>query len=641
VFFYFSPAEVCWHRLFIVYFNFPVMKEAIIGISAFYHDSAACLVMDGEIVAAAQEERFTRKKYDSSFPDNALQFILRDFIDKDTSIRAIAFYEKPYVKFERLLETYHAFAPMGLRSFLTSMPVWIKEKIFIKNKLKKALGKYHLENTQLLFPEHHLSHAASAFYPSPFEEAAIITVDGVGEWATTTIGKGSRNKISVIKEMNFPHSLGLLYSAFTYYCGFKVNGGEFKLMGLAPYGNRGDQETDRFVDGICRHLVDLREDGSFLLNMKYFRFGTGFEMTNNKLWEKLFGISRRQEGQEITQHHMNLAFAVQVVTDRIMIQLALTAQKLTNCSNLVMAGGVALNCVANGKIAESRIFKNIWIQPAAGDAGGAVGAALAVHHISRDKRRVLVEPDSMKGVCLGPSFHNNDVWKALGKLNAKWTYVKDFSDLSRQTAGLIHAGKVVGWFQGRMEFGPRALGNRSILADPRNPDMQKILNIKIKFREGFRPFAPAVLEEDAKNYFKAEFASPYMLFVMQICSKLRNRLPEQYEKYNLLEKLYFQRSHLPAITHIDYSARVQTVSKQSNPRFWQLLRDFKDISGYGVLINTSFNVRGEPIVCTPEEAYHDFMRTGMDYLVIGNFILDKLQQPAADEAIRNFVFAND
>jgi carbamoyltransferase len=613
-----------------------VMGEAIIGISAFYHDSAACLVVDGDIVAAAQEERFTRIKHDETFPANALQFLLDNYMSKNTSVTAIAFYEKPYIKFERLLETYHAFAPKGLKSFMVAMPLWIKEKVFMKEKLKEELAKVGLDRVSIFFPEHHLSHAASAFYPSPFDESAIVTVDGVGEWATTTIGKGIGNKIAIIRELNFPHSLGLLYSAFAYFCGFKVNSGEYKLMGLAPYGNRHDDQTVKFESLIHSHLLDLRDDGSFVLNMKYFEFATGFEMTNTKLWEKTFDLPKREEETEITQGYMNLALAIQNVTNEVVRRLALTAKALTGCKNLVMAGGVALNCVSNSAIAKSGIFGRIWVQPAAGDAGGALGAALAVHFISNNKKRTVSGSDSMKGSYLGPAFHDGEILKSLLKCNAELTYVRDDDELSKHTASLLNDGNVVGWFQGRMEFGPRALGNRSILADPRSPHMQKKLNLKIKFREGFRPFAPAVLEEDLPLYFCDSHSSPYMLFTLQFLEELVINFPIGYDGFSLLEKLYFERSQFPAVTHIDYSARVQSVSKKTNLRFWKLLQDFKTFSGHAILINTSFNVRGEPIVCTPIQAYEDFMQTEMDYLVIGNYVLDKLKQPLREDSAMKY-----
>ncbi len=602
------------------------MSTAILGISAYYHDSAAALIVDGEIIAAAQEERFTRKKHDASFPINAIEYVLNEAGIEFTELSAISYYEKPFIKFERLLETYHAFAPKGLTSFVSAVPVWIKEKLFTKRILRKELSRFGDKKIPILFPEHHLSHAASAFYPSPFKEAAILTIDGVGEWSTTTIGYGSGNKIQMLKELHFPHSLGLLYSAFTYYIGFRVNSGEYKLMGLAPYGNPDAKQTKKFKNIILEELVDVREDGSILLNMKYFRFAVGLKMTYDKSWTRLFGIPPRGAETEISQSYMNLAFAIQTVTEEIIFKLAKTAKELTNCNYLVMAGGVALNSVANGKLKESGIFKDIWIQPAAGDAGGALGAAYVGWHIWKGESRELKQPDSMMGAYLGPEYGDRSIQKVINKYNAQYKFFNNFDELLEKVASKISNGCVVGWFQGRMEFGPRALGNRSIIGDVRNPDMQKRMNLKIKFREGFRPFAPTVLEEDINEYFDMNTISPYMLHVIPV---KKNRLLEQPENYNemsLYDRLYFVRSDIPAITHIDNSARIQSVSKATNPKYWKLINEFKKQTGYGLIVNTSFNVRSEPIVCTPDDGFRCFMRTEMDYLVIGNYLFDKKKQ---------------
>jgi carbamoyltransferase len=603
------------------------MTEAILGISAYYHDSAAALIINGEIIAAAHEERFTRKKHDPSFPINAARYVLEEGGLKFSDLSAVAFYDKPYIKFERLLETYHAFAPKGLQSFLSAIPVWIKEKLFMKKTLKEELAKLGRGKIPILFPEHHLSHAASAFYPSPFQEAAILTIDGVGEWATSTICHGKGNSITILKELDFPHSLGLLYSAFTYYTGFKVNSGEYKLMGLAPYGNAASPETKKFIDIIYRFLVDVRQDGSLLLNMKYFKYATGLKMTDDLKWEQLFGIPPRKEESPITQSYMNMALAIQSVTEDIVLKLAKTTKELTGCKNLVMAGGVALNSVANGKILSENLFDDIWIQPAAGDAGGAVGAALAAWHISKNiERKTIQHPDSMKGAYLGPEYSNRQIEMTALKYGAPFDYYSDFNELSMKIAGLINEGKVIGWFQGRMEYGPRALGNRSILGDARNPEMQKKMNLKIKYREGFRPFAPTVLEEDMGQYFEIDKPSPYMLLVIPVKEERRKPEPEDYAGMDLYQRLYHLRSDVPAITHIDYSARIQSVNKNTNPRYWKLINEFKKLTGYGVIVNTSFNVRGEPIVCTPDDAFRCFMRTEMDYLVMGDYLFDKQKQ---------------
>ena len=607
----------------------------ILGVSAFYHDAAASIIQNGEIIAAAQEERFTRIKHDPSFPANAVHYCLEEAGATIDELDAVVFYDKPLLKFERLLETYYAFAPKGVRSFITSMPVWIKEKMFLKKLIRDELEKvsaYDRKKLKLLFPEHHLSHAASAFYPTDFKDAAIVTLDGVGEWATTSICKGEDNKITILKELKFPHSIGLLYSAFTYYCGFKVNSGEYKLMGLAPYGNHGSPEVERYVDIIKRSLIDIKDDGSIFLDQSYFNYATGLRMVHDSKWEALFGFPRRRSESDLEQHHCDLALAIQQVTEEIVIKVAREAKRLTGSDNLCLAGGVALNCVANGKLQKENIFKDIYIQPAAGDAGGALGAALAAYYIYFNQpRHINYRYDAMKGSYLGPAFADSDILKMCKKYNAVYKRMDDPEQLFAETARLIAGGNVIGWFQGRMEFGPRALGARSIIADPRNPEMQKKLNLKIKYREGFRPFAPSVLHEDRSDYFEINSPSPYMLLVQPGVQSRRNKLPSNYGSMPLLEKLYFLRSDLPSITHIDYSARIQTVHKETNPRYHSLIEHFKKLTGYGVLINTSFNVRGEPIVCTPEDAYKCLMRTEMDYLVVGDYIFDKKTQPAWKE----------
>jgi carbamoyltransferase len=603
------------------------MAEAILGISAYYHDSAAALILDGEIIAAAHEERFTRIKHDASFPVNAARYVLNEAGVDFSELKAVAFYDKPYIKFERLLETYHAFVPKGLRSFLSAIPVWIKEKLFMKKMLREELSKLGSGKVPLLFPEHHLSHAASAFYPSPFEEAAILTIDGVGEWATSTICHGKGKDITIIQELDFPHSVGLLYSAFTYYTGFKVNSGEYKLMGLAPYGISDANETKRFREIIRNDLVDIRKDGSIVLNMEYFSYATGLRMTDDRKWEKLFGIPPRPPESPITQSYMNMALAIQDITEEIVTKLARTAKELTGCNYLVMAGGVALNSVANGKIVAQKIFDDIWIQPAAGDAGGSLGAALAAWHIWKGKERnIPAQPDAMKGAYLGPEFSNHHIENIARKYDARYTFYDDFEDLTQKVAQLLDEGNVVGWFQGRMEFGPRALGNRSILGDARNSGMQKKMNLKIKYREGFRPFAPTVLEEDIPDFFEIDNPSPYMLLVIPVKQERRSPEPPNYDNMELYDRLYHLRSDVPAITHIDYSARIQSVHKDTNPRYWKVIQAFKQLTGYGVIVNTSFNVRGEPIVCTPDDGFKCFMRTEMDYLVMGDYLFDKKEQ---------------
>jgi len=602
------------------------MPIAILGISAYYHDSAAAIIIDGEIIAAAHEERFTRIKHDSAFPIHAAEYVLSEAGIEYDDLTAIAFYDKPYIKFERLLETYHAFAPKGLTSFLSAVPVWIKEKLFMKKMLRDELKKLGDKKLQILFPEHHLSHAASAYYPSPFPDAAILTVDGVGEWATTTIGYGEDNKIKMIRELQFPHSVGLLYSAFTYYTGFRVNSGEYKLMGLAPYGNANAPQTKEFKEKILSDLIDVREDGSILLNMQYFNFATGLKMTNDKKWTKLFGLPPRNAESEISQEYMNMALAIQQVTEEIVIKLAKTAKELTNSDYLVMAGGVALNSVANGKLLASKLFKEIWIQPAAGDAGGALGAAYLGYHLWKGEKRVVKKPDAMNGAYLGPEYGEKETMGVIRKYNAQYEYFEDFNELTKTVATKISEGNVIGWFQGRMEYGPRALGSRSIIGDARNPEMQKKMNLKIKYREGFRPFAPSVLEEDSQDYFDIDCPSPYMLHVIPVKDERLNPKPEGYDDMELFDRLYHLRSDIPAITHIDNSARIQSVSKKTNPRYWNLLNEFKKQTDYGLLVNSSFNVRGEPIVCTPDDGFRCFMRTEMDFLVIGNYLFDKNQQ---------------
>ncbi len=603
------------------------MSDTILGISAFYHDSAAAIICNGDIIAAAQEERFTRKKHDSSFPINAITYVLNESGIAYDDLDAIAFYDKPYIKFERLLETYHAFVPQGLSSFLSAIPVWIKEKLFMKKLLRDELKNFGSARIPLLFPEHHLSHAASAFYPSPFNESAILTIDGVGEWATTTLCHGNANQISILSELHFPHSLGLFYSAVTYYCGFRVNSGEYKLMGLAPYGDPQSDQKEEIKRKILENLVDVREDGSLLMNMKYFKFATGLRMTHDKKWTDLFGFSPRKPESELTSEYMNMALAVQEVLEEIIFRVAGNLKKLTQSNYLVLAGGVALNSVANGKLLKSGMFDDIWIQPAAGDAGGALGAALAAWHIWKGKeRRVENQADAMNGAYLGPAFNHLQIAATASKYNAVYQHFTDFSTLSGLVAKRLSEGAVVGWFQDRMEYGPRALGNRSILGDARNPEMQKKMNLKIKFREGFRPFAPTVLEEDISEYFDLDQPSPYMMLVVPVKENRWNPKPQGYHQLPLRDKLYFQRSDIPAVTHIDYSARVQSINRNTNPRYWELINDYKKLTGYAVIVNTSFNVRGEPIVCTPEDAYRCFMRTEMDYLVMENFLFDKKEQ---------------
>lgn len=603
----------------------------ILGISAFYHDSAAAIIEDGVIVAAAQEERFTRKKHDPAFPAQAVKFCLQYAGAKINDLDAVVFYDKPLLKFERLLETYYAFAPSGLRSFITAIPVWLKEKMFLKRLIHQELSKvetYDKKTLKLLFPEHHLSHAGSAFYPSPFTEAAILTIDGVGEWATASICYGNGKNIKILKELRFPHSIGLLYSAFTYFLGFKVNSGEYKLMGLAPYGVPNSTDVKKYVDIIKTKLIDIKEDGSIWLNQEYFQYATGLKMVKESKWESLFGFGTRRPDDELQQHHCNLGLAIQEITEEVVIKMATEAKRLTDSENVCLAGGVALNCVANGKLLNSGIFKNLFIQPAAGDAGGALGAAQVAYHIFFDKDRVVPKGlDAMSGSYLGPEYSDLDVELMRRKYAGKAVYFDDFKNLCQNIAQKLADGQVVGWMQGRMEFGPRALGGRSILGDPRNAEMQKKLNLKIKYRESFRPFAPSVLAEDCATYFEHTTTSPYMLLVQPVKKNLRKTLPENYDNLPLKEKLYHLRSELPSITHIDFSARIQTVHGETNPKYYQLISSFKELTNFGVIVNTSFNVRGEPIICTPEDAYRCFMRTEMDTLVVGNYVFNKTDQP--------------
>lgn len=606
------------------------MKK-ILGISAFYHDSAAALIIDGKIVAAVQEERFTRDKHTPDFPVHSIKYCLQEAGLEIDELDAIVFYDKPLLKFERLLQTYYAFAPKGLFSFLKAIPVWLKEKMFLKKLIYdglKEVGTYNKKNVKLLFTEHHLSHAASAFFPSSYDKAAILTIDGVGEWCTASISLGEGNDIKILKEMEFPHSVGLLYSAFTYFLGFTVNSGEYKLMGLAPYGNPDAEETKRFVELIKSNLVDIKEDGSVWLNQSYFNYATGLRMVKDDKWEKLFGFKRREGEAELTQSHCNLGLAIQMVTEEIVIKMAQEAQRITGAENLCMAGGVALNCVANGKLLRENIFKNIYIQPAAGDAGGALGAALAISYMYFDEKRdTAVNYDQMNGSYLGPEFYDNEIVLMNRKVKAVSNKYTDFSQLTQDIAAKIADGNVIGWFQGRMEFGPRSLGNRSILGDARNPDMQKKLNLKIKYREGFRPFAPSVLTEDVADYFDLDTVSPYMLMVAPVKESRRDKLPADYNSMSLWDRLYYKRSDVQSITHLDFSARIQTVSKETNPRYWELINAFKQQTDYALVVNTSFNVRGEPVVCTPYDAYRCFMSTEMDYLVIGDFVYSKTEQP--------------
>jgi len=588
----------------------------ILGLSAFYHDSAACLVIDGKIVAAAQEERFTRKKHDAAFPNNAVNYCLKEAGITAQDLDIVVFYDKPLVKFERLLQTYMAYAPRGLKSFIKAMPAWIKQKLWTKDLIREELGGY---TGKMLFTEHHESHAASAFFPSPYQEAAVLTMDGVGEWATASFGTGRGNRVQILEEILFPHSLGLLYSAFTYYTGFRVNSGEYKLMGLAPYGE------PVYKDLILKEIVELLEDGSFRLNMKYFNYAAGLEMTSSA-FNKLFGGPPRRPETPITQKDMDLARSIQDVTEEIVLGIARYVQKKTGLKNLCMAGGVALNCVANGRLLREGPFENIWIQPAAGDAGGALGAALFAWYQYLDNPRTADgKNDQLQGSYLGPAFSDSEIKSFLESENIPYETFTEES-LPTQVAALIADEKVIGWFEGRMEFGPRALGARSILGDARSPKMQEIMNIKIKFRESFRPFAPAVLREKVSDYFKLTSDSPYMLIVAPVTDSRKKVMTDEQQKLFGIQKLMVPRSDIPAVTHVDYSARIQTVDGKSNPLFYQLLKRLDEKHGCPVVINTSFNVRGEPIVLTPQDAFRCFMRTNMDYLVLGHCVLSKTEQ---------------
>ena len=632
----------------------------ILGISAYYHDSATALVCDGKIIAAAQEERFSRKKHDARFPKNAISYCLKEANIELLDLDQIVFYDKPLVKFERLLETYLSYAPKGFRSFLIAMPIWLKEKLYLKTLLKKELATLgqckpsHIP--KLMFTEHHQAHAASAFFPSPFDRAAVMCLDGVGEWATTSVWLGEGNQLTPQWEIDFPHSLGLLYSAFTYYTGFKVNSGEYKLMGLAPYGE------PNYVDLILNNLIDVKADGTFRLNMEYFNYTTGLTMTNEK-FDKLFGGSPRKAETKISQREMDIAASIQRVTEEVVLRLSRTVQKELDADYLCLAGGVALNCVANGKILREGIFKDIWIQPAAGDAGGALGAALAIWYEYYDQPRVIEKVDNrkvprnvskgynvsasvesrnsaisvlrspvclapndmMQGAYLGPKFEDHEIREYLDAIQAKYEYLPD-TELMPRLAKILDNGNVVGWFQGRMEFGPRALGGRSIIGDPRNTKMQSVMNLKIKYRESFRPFAPSVLAQRVSDYFDIEHSSPYMLLVAPVQNNLLITMTEEEKQLFGIEKLNVPRSEIPAITHVDYSARIQTIHQETNPRYHDLISHFEKLTGCGVIVNTSFNVRGEPIVCTPEDAYRCFMRTEMDYLVVENFLMAKIEQ---------------
>ncbi len=649
----------------------------ILGISAYYHDSAAALIRDGEIIAAAQEERFSRKKHDARFPKNAIAYCLKEANIELREVDRIVFYDKPLVKFERLLETYLAYAPKGFRSFLTAMPIWLKEKLYLKTMLKRELAEMANCKTNklpsLLFTEHHQSHAASAFFPSPFQKAAVLCLDGVGEWATTSVWLGDGNELKPQWEIDFPHSLGLLYSAFTYYTGFKVNSGEYKLMGLAPYGE------PKYVDKILTHLMDLKDDGTFRLNMDYFNYTVGLTMTNKKFDELFEGPPRRGEGK-LTQREMDIAASIQVVTEEVVLRLCRTVKKELDVDYLCLAGGVALNCVANGRLLRENIFKDIWIQPAAGDAGGALGAALAIwyqyceqtrtiaselpaaNNLQEERTEVLTTNleraevltasqavatvaksvahltchDKMRGSYLGPRFTDTEILEYLDAVKASYHRLDD-AELMPQLAEILEQGNVVGWFQGRMEFGPRALGGRSIIGDPRNAKMQSVMNLKIKYRESFRPFAPSILAERVADYFEMDHSSPYMLLVAPVKTSLRIPMTAEQEQLFGIEKLNIPRSEIPSVTHVDYSARIQTVHKETNPRYYDLISHFERRSGCPILVNTSFNVRGEPIVCTPEDAYRCFMRTEMDYLVLENFLIPKSEQIPwkQDEAWKN------
>jgi carbamoyltransferase len=604
------------------------MPQYILGISAFYHDSAAALIGDGELLAAAQEERFSRKKHDPAFPAQAIAYCLEEAGISLSDVHSIVFYDKPLLKFERLLETYLSYAPRGFKSFMTAIPVWIKEKLFLKKMLKQELstvsGITESELPTLLFTEHHQSHAASAFYPSPYESAAVMCLDGVGEWATTSVWVGEKNQLTPQWEIDFPHSLGLLYSAFTYYTGFRVNSGEYKLMGLAPYGE------PVYVDLILDNLLDLKEDGTFRLNMEYFGYATGLTMTN-KRFAKLFGQPAREPEAELTQREMDIARSIQVVTEEIVLRLAKTVHQETGLDNLCLAGGVALNCVANGRLLREGPFKSIWIQPAAGDAGGAIGAALSAYHEYEGQPRQVQAGDAMKGAYLGPAYDAQAIREYLDSVGAVYQELNDES-LFSAVAEQLEQEKVIGWFAGRMEFGPRALGGRSIIGDARSKKMQSVMNLKIKYRESFRPFAPLIKHDKVSEWFDHEGPSPYMLIVAPVKESKRTLMSDEQAKLFGIDKLNVPRSEIPAVTHVDYSARLQTVHPETNPRFYNLLDAFEQKTGCPLLVNTSFNVRGEPIVNTPEDAYRCFMRTEMDFLVLENFLIDKTQQPNWQES---------
>tara|TARA_Y100000590_G_scaffold450927_1_gene591402 strand:+ start:608 stop:2446 length:1839 start_codon:yes stop_codon:yes gene_type:complete len=611
--------------------------RSILGISAFYHDSAATLIVDGKIIAAAQEERFTRIKHDSSYPHHAIEFVLRFANLKLHEVDYIIFYEKPFLKFERLLETYVAFAPKGFKSFCRAMPIWLKEKLFQKkllfNMLKAQDDKFNKEE-KIYFSDHHLSHAASAYFPSPFEEAAVLTADGVGEWATTTVAIGKGNRLEIKKEIHFPHSIGLLYSAFTYYTGFKVNSGEYKLMGLAPYGN------PIYEDKILKNLIDIKEDGSFRLDQKYFDYATGLTMTNSKFNDLFDQKPRDPKKDNLTQFHMDIAASIQKVTEKIMIRLTKFIRNEYKINNLCLAGGVALNCVANGKILKEKIFDNIWVQPASGDAGGSLGAALALWHIEQNQPRKVNFNDDMQGSYLGPNYEQHEIENELKKTGANFKILNE-DELICKTADDLYSGQVIGWFQGRMEFGPRALGGRSILGDARSSIMQKNLNLKVKYRESFRPFAPSVLRENLSDWFDIDVSSPYMLLVANIKKERAIEMNEEQKKLFGIDKLNVKRSEIPAVTHVDYSARIQTVHKETNEKYYKLIKKFNEKSNCPVIVNTSFNVRGEPIVNTPSDAFNCFMGTELDRLVIGNCYLEKSKQNKNLKINYNNKFEND
>jgi len=608
----------------------------ILGISAFYHDSAACLVRDGDIVGAAQEERFTRKKHDNGFPSNAVRYCLEAAGIDFEKLDHIVFYDKPFLKFERLIETYLTFAPQGFRSFRMAIPLWVREKLFLKDLLSRALRDLGADKgvaDRLLFGEHHQSHAASAFYPSPFKEAIILTMDGVGEWATTSVAYGSGSSLEMLQEINFPHSLGLLYSAFTYFTGFKVNSGEYKLMGLAPYGQ------PKYTQLILDHLIDIKPDGSFRLNLEYFDYCTGLTMTNGR-FDSLFGGKPRKPNELLTQWHMDIAASIQAILEEVVLRMTRHLAAMNRSGNLCLAGGVALNCVANGKVLRDGRFDGIWIQPAAGDAGGAVGAALAAYYVHRGQPRATTDGDAMKGAYLGPAFSQHDLEERLKRAGARYTVLDD-REIICACVDALGQEKALGWFQGRMEFGPRALGARSILADARSPAMQSLLNLKVKYRESFRPFAPAVLREDVSEWFQLEVDSPYMLLVADVCDRLKKVMTAEQQSLFGIEKLKVPRSEIPAVTHVDYSARIQTVHQNTNPRFHNLLTAFKERTGCPVLVNTSFNVRGEPIVCTPEDAFRCFMGTEIEALAIGNCFLRKEEQDPSRKLNYESAFSPD